>query len=53
MGILIIYHGYNNPMYNVHKNMSAHYTQQNTVITTESTTNITRFMGKCNQLSVS
>ena len=27
-------HGYNDPMYNAHKNMGAHYTQQNTVIYT-------------------
>ena len=26
MGIMIIYHGYNNPMYNAHENMHVHYT---------------------------
>ena len=28
---MITYHGYNNPVYNVHKNVSAPYTQQNMV----------------------
>ena len=36
MGIMITYHGYNNkynyPMYNMHKNVGGHYTQQNTVL---------------------
>ena len=40
MGIRITFHGYdnvydnvgNNPMYNGHKNMGAHYTQQTTVV---------------------
>ena len=31
MGIMIRCHGYNNPHYNVHKNMGVHYTWQNTV----------------------
>ena len=31
MGIMITYHGYNNPIYNAHKNMGAHYTWQNPV----------------------
>ena len=31
MGIFIIYHGYNDPVYNAHKNVSAPYTWQNTV----------------------
>ena len=29
MGIMITYHRYNNPMYNVHKNVDAHYIWQN------------------------
>ena len=36
MGIMITYHGYNNghnnPMYNVHKHVGEHYTQQNMAI---------------------
>ena len=36
MGVMNTYHGYNNgynnAMYNAHKNVGAHYTQQNTVI---------------------
>ena len=31
MGIMITYHGYNNgysPVYNAHKTMGAHYTQE-------------------------
>ena len=35
MGIMITYHGYNNghnnPMYNVHKNAGAHYTQEHII----------------------
>ena len=31
MGIMIAYHGYNNPAWNAHKNVCARYTQQNTV----------------------
>ena len=35
MGIMITYHGYNNgcnnPMFNVHKNVGAHYTWRNMV----------------------
>ena len=31
MVVMITYHGYNNLIYNVHKNMSVHYTQQNTL----------------------
>ena len=35
MGIMTTYHGsnneYNNPMYNAHKNVGAHYMQQNMV----------------------
>ena len=31
MRIIIIYHGYNNPMYNAHGNVVAHYTWQNMV----------------------
>ena len=31
MGIMIIYHGKTNPMYNAHKKVGAHYTWQNTV----------------------
>ena len=27
MGIMITYHEYNNPMYNVHKNVGTYYTQ--------------------------
>ena len=30
MDIMITYDGYNNTMYNTHKNMGAHYTWQNT-----------------------
>ena len=30
MGIMNTYHGYNNPMYNAHKNIGAHYAWQNT-----------------------
>ena len=33
MGIMITYHGYNSPMYKMHKNVDARYTQQNTVLT--------------------
>ena len=33
MGIMITCHGYNNPMYNAHKNVGAHYEQQNMVYT--------------------
>ena len=36
MGIMIAYHGHNNDydnlVYNVHKNVGVHYTQQNTVL---------------------
>ena len=28
MGIMITYHGYNNPVNNAHKNVGAHYTRQ-------------------------
>ena len=31
MGIMITHHGYNNPVYSVHKTAGVHYTQQNTV----------------------
>ena len=31
MGMMITYHGCNNPVYNAHKNVGAHYTRQNTV----------------------
>ena len=31
MGIMITYHEYNTPVYNMHKNVGAHYTRQNTV----------------------
>ena len=31
MGVMITYHGPNNPVYNVHTNVSAHYTQPNMV----------------------
>ena len=30
MGIMITYCGYNNPMYNMYKNVGVHYTQQKT-----------------------
>ena len=30
MGIMITYHGYNNPLYNMHRKVGVHYTQQNT-----------------------
>ena len=36
MGMMIMYHGYNNeynnPIYNVHRNVGVHYTWQNMVI---------------------
>lgn len=32
MSIIIIHHGCNNPIYNVHKNVGVQYTQQNTVL---------------------
>ena len=31
MGIRIAYHGYNNPVYHVRKNVGVHYTRQNIV----------------------
>ena len=31
---MISNHGYNNPVYNAHKNVGAHYTWQNTVFST-------------------
>ena len=31
MGIMITYDGYNNPVYDAHKNVGAHYIWQNTV----------------------
>ena len=31
MGIMVTYHRHNNTMYNVHKNVGAHYTWQNVV----------------------
>ena len=30
MGTMITYHGYNNLMYNAHKNVGMHYTRQST-----------------------
>ena len=32
MGIMITHHGYNNFVYNEHKNMGVHYTQQYMII---------------------
>ena len=32
MGVMITYHGYNNPTYNAHINEGVHYTQQNMVV---------------------
>ena len=34
MGIMNTCHGYDNPVYNVHKNMGARYTRQNTAHST-------------------
>ena len=32
MGIMSTYHGCNSPVYNVHKTVGVHYTQENTVV---------------------
>ena len=32
MGIMTTYHGYNNPVYNAHKNVGVHGTWQNMVV---------------------
>ena len=32
MGIMITYHGYNNPMYNTYKNVGVYHTWQSMVI---------------------
>ena len=35
MGIMITYHGFNNPMYNAHQNVGVRYTWQNAVLRAE------------------
>ena len=36
-GIMIIYHGYNNPVYNVHKNVDVHFIEQKQYICSDPT----------------
>lgn len=43
MGIMFTYHGYDNPGYNMHKNVGGHHTRQNTVIRKRESDELTVF----------